>query len=41
MHGFAALQISGGFGLPEQTDVTHQRLIRMVVAGLHDWVTGG
>jgi hypothetical protein len=40
MHGFAALQIAGGFGLPEQTDVTHQRLISMVVAGLHDCVTG-
>ncbi len=41
MHGFALLQITGGFGLPEQTDDTHRRLVRMVVAGLHDCVTGG
>jgi AcrR family transcriptional regulator len=40
MHGFAALQIAG-FALPGQADVTHQRLIRMVIAGLHDGVTGG
>ncbi len=39
IHGFAALQIAGGFGLPEQLDVTHQRLVRMVLAGLHDCVT--
>jgi AcrR family transcriptional regulator len=41
MHGFAVLQIAGGFGLPEQTDVTHRRLVRMVMAGLRDCVTDG
>lgn len=39
IHGFAALQIADGFGLPGQLEITHQRLIGMVVAGLHDCVT--
>jgi AcrR family transcriptional regulator len=41
MHGFAALQTAGGFGLPHQTDVTHQRLVCMVVAGLRTCATCG
>ncbi|GAA2590784.1 TetR/AcrR family transcriptional regulator [Dactylosporangium fulvum] len=34
MHGFAILHISGGFGLPQDVAVTHQRLIETVLAGL-------
>jgi AcrR family transcriptional regulator len=39
IHGFAALQIAGGFGLPEQLEITHRRLTGMVMAGLHDCAT--
>jgi len=41
MHGFAALQIAGGLGLPQQTDVTHERLVCMVVAGLRTCASCG
>ncbi|GGM08132.1 TetR-like C-terminal domain-containing protein [Dactylosporangium sucinum] len=34
LHGFAMLQIGGGFGLPQDVAVTHQRLIDTVLAGL-------
>jgi AcrR family transcriptional regulator len=34
MHGFASIEASGGFGLPEDLDETYERLIRMFVASL-------
>ncbi|WP_422773473.1 TetR/AcrR family transcriptional regulator [Plantactinospora sp. WMMC1484] len=34
-HGFASLEASGGFGLPEDLDETYERLIAMFVASLH------
>jgi AcrR family transcriptional regulator len=40
MHGFAALRLAGGFGLPQQTGVTHEHLVRMVVTGLKACATG-
>lgn len=33
-HGFASIEASGGFGLPEDLDETYARLVRMVVASL-------
>lgn len=33
-HGFAALEVSGGFGMPENLDESYEQLIRMVLAGL-------
>ena len=33
-HGFATLEASGGFGLPEDLDETYRRLIRMFIASL-------
>lgn len=33
-HGFASLEASGGFGLPESLDETYEQLIAMVVASL-------
>ena len=35
VHGFAALQIAGGFGLSEDLDTSYQRLIGLLIAGLH------
>jgi hypothetical protein len=34
VHGFAMLEISGGFGLPESTDVSFDRLVAMLTAGV-------
>ncbi|MDQ7910728.1 TetR/AcrR family transcriptional regulator [Phytohabitans sp. ZYX-F-186] len=34
VHGFASIEASGGFGLPEDLDETYARLIRMTIAGL-------
>lgn len=33
-HGFASLEASGGFGLPEDLDETYDQLVRTVLAGL-------
>jgi AcrR family transcriptional regulator len=33
-HGFASIEASGGFGLPEDLDETYDRLIRMFLASL-------
>jgi AcrR family transcriptional regulator len=33
-HGFAVLQAEGGFGLPEDLDVSYELLVEMVVRGL-------
>jgi AcrR family transcriptional regulator len=33
-HGFADIQASGGFGLPEDLDVSYDLLVRMVTDGL-------
>lgn len=34
VHGFASIEASGGFGLPEDLDETYARLVRMTVASL-------
>lgn len=34
VHGFAVLEASGGFGLPEDLEVSYERLIGMVAGGL-------
>ncbi|MGA8115736.1 MAG: TetR/AcrR family transcriptional regulator [Actinocatenispora sp.] len=33
-HGFVALEIGGGFGLPEKLDESYQRLVDLLIAGL-------
>jgi AcrR family transcriptional regulator len=33
-HGFASIEASGGFGLPENLDETYERLIQMFLASL-------
>jgi WHG domain-containing protein len=34
VHGFATLEIAGGFGLPEDCDESFRRLVAFLVAGL-------
>ncbi|GAA4454991.1 TetR/AcrR family transcriptional regulator [Phytohabitans houttuyneae] len=34
VHGFASIEASGGFGLPEDLDTTYSQLVRMVLASL-------
>jgi hypothetical protein len=34
VHGFATLEIAGGFGLPEDCDESFRRLVEAMVAGL-------
>ena len=34
VHGFVLLEISGGFGLPESIDVSFDRLVAMLTAGI-------
>ncbi len=38
-HGFVSIEISGGFGLPEEVDESYERLIAMFVASLPRRVT--
>jgi Tetracyclin repressor-like, C-terminal domain len=33
-HGFAVLETGGGFGLPEDLDASHDRLVDTLAAGL-------
>jgi AcrR family transcriptional regulator len=33
-HGFVSIEVSGGFGLPEDLDETYEQLIRMFLASL-------
>lgn len=39
VHGFASLEVAGGFGMPLDRDESFQRLIGTFVAGLRDEVT--
>ena len=34
VHGFATLEVAGGFGLPEDCDQSFRRLVNALVAGL-------
>jgi hypothetical protein len=34
VHGFATLEVAGGFGLPEDCDESFRRLVESLVAGL-------
>jgi hypothetical protein len=34
VHGFASIEASGGFGLPEDVDATYEQLIQMFLASL-------
>ena len=36
VHGFAMLEISGGFGLPESIDVSFDRLVALLIAGVFE-----
>ncbi|HEY7349372.1 MAG TPA: WHG domain-containing protein [Ktedonobacterales bacterium] len=35
LHGFVALETSGGFGIPLDLDESFRRLVQMVIRGLH------
>lgn len=37
LHGFALLASGGGFGLPQDVDVTRQRLVATLLSGLRTW----
>jgi hypothetical protein len=34
VHGFATLEVAGGFGLPKDCDESFRRLVEALVAGL-------
>jgi hypothetical protein len=34
VHGFATLEVAGGFGLPEDCDESFRRLVEALIAGL-------
>jgi hypothetical protein len=34
VHGFATLEVAGGFGLPEDCDESFRRLVETLIAGL-------
>jgi hypothetical protein len=34
IHGFATLEVAGGFGLPEDCDESFRRMVQFLVAGL-------
>ncbi len=36
VHGFATLEVAGGFGLPLDCDESFRRLIAMLIAGLQE-----
>ena len=38
IHGFATLEVAGGFGLPLDCDESFRRLIAMLIAGLQEAV---
>ena len=38
VHGFATLEVAGGFGLPLDCDESFRRLIAMLIAGLQQTV---
>ncbi len=38
IHGFATLEVAGGFGLPFDCDESFRRLIAMLIAGLQQTV---
>lgn len=37
LHGFAVLVSGGGFGMPEDIEVTRERLVATLLTGLHAW----
>lgn len=37
LHGFVALELAGGFGLPESVDASYDRLVRTLADGLAGW----
>ncbi len=36
VHGFVTLQAAGGFGLPDDVDVSFERAVDALVAGLRE-----
>jgi AcrR family transcriptional regulator len=40
MHGFTALEASGGFGLPQSVDATFDRLVGMLDGAYREWGGG-
>jgi AcrR family transcriptional regulator len=41
LHGFAVLDVSGGFGLPRDVQATYARYIETLDAGLRSWALSG
>lgn len=41
LHGFVALELGGGFGLPIDVDDSFDRLVRLLVSGLDGGLVGG
>lgn len=41
LHGFVALELAGGFGLPRDVDESFDRLVDRIVAGLCSWPEAG
>jgi len=41
VHGFAAVESAGGFGLPRDVDATFERYVETLDAGLRSWATRG
>lgn len=39
LHGFAAIEVSGGFGLPQDVDASFARYVDTLDAGLRTWAT--
>lgn len=39
LHGFVALELAGGFGLPESVDASYDRLVRTLAVGLAGWAS--
>jgi AcrR family transcriptional regulator len=41
LHGFAVLDVSGGFGLPRDVEATYARYVETLDAGLRSWALSG
>jgi hypothetical protein len=40
MHGFVALEVAGGFRLPQSVDASYARLVDALDTALSTWPTG-
>ena len=39
LHGFAAIEAAGGYGLPHDVDASFERYVDTLDAGLRSWAT--